>query len=70
MPHDVPGILFGIVCFGIGAVLLHDGVSGRDSMQAGTIAGAAVLSFGAVTLGLVVRDRLKWKRELREDREE
>jgi hypothetical protein len=70
MPHDVPGILFGIVCFVIGAVLLHDGVSGRDPLQAEIIAGAAVLSFGAVTLGLVVRDRLKWKRELREYREE
>jgi hypothetical protein len=70
MPRDVTGIIFGIVCFVIGAVLLHDGVSGRDPMQAETIAGAAVLSFGAVTLGLVLRDRLKWKRDLREYREE
>jgi hypothetical protein len=70
MQHDVTGIIFGIVCFVIGAVLLHDGVTGRDPMQAETIAGAAVLSFGAVTLGLVLRDRLKWKRELRKYREE
>jgi hypothetical protein len=70
MPHDVPGILFGIVCFVIGAVLLHNGVSARDPMQAETIAGAAVLSFGAVTLGLIVRNRLKWKRDLREYWEE
>ena len=70
MHHDVTGLIFGVVCLVIGAGLLYDGVSVRDPMQAETIAGAAVLSFGGVTLGMILRDWLKWKSELRKYREE
>jgi len=54
----------------VGAGLLYSGVSGRDPLQVETIGGAALLSLGVVTLGIVLRDWLKWKRELRKYREE
>jgi hypothetical protein len=69
MQHGVTGLIFGVGCIVIGAGLLYDGVSGRNPVQAETIAGAAALSLGAVTLGIILRDWLKWKRELRKYRE-
>ena len=69
MRHDVTGLVFRFVCIVVGVGLLYDGFSGRDPMQGETIAGAAVLSFGAVTLGMVLRDWIKWKRELGKYRE-
>ena len=68
MRDYVTGFIFGMVCLLIGAALLYDAVSVRDPMQTETIGGAAVLSFGAVTLSILVRHRLKWKKELREYR--
>ena len=61
-------LVFAVVCILLGAALLYD-VPGRDAIQAETIAGAAVLSFGAVTLGIVLKDWLRWKRELGKYRE-
>jgi hypothetical protein len=69
MQHDVLGLIFGFLCIVIGAALLYDGVTGRDPMQAETIAGAAILSFGAMTLGVVLRNWVRWRRELRKFRE-
>jgi hypothetical protein len=63
-------LIFGVVFLVIGAGLLYDGASGRDLMQAETIAGAAVVSLGVVSLGIVLRSWLKWKKELRKYREE
>ena len=70
MQHGVTGLIFGVVCLVIGAGLLYDGASGRDPLQVGTIGGAALLSLGVVTLGIILKERLKWKRELRKYREE
>jgi hypothetical protein len=67
--RDIIGIVFGALFLLTGAVLLNSGISGRDPMQAETIAGAALLSLGVVTLGIIVRGWLKWKRELRKYRE-
>ena len=47
-----------------GAWLLHDGVSGRDLLQIEIIAGATLLSVGVVCSVLLLRHRIKWKREL------
>ena len=69
MLRDAFGFIFGGVFLLVGAVLLNDGISGKDLMQAETIAGAAVLSLGALTLGIVLKDWLKWKKELRKYRE-
>jgi hypothetical protein len=69
MQHDALALIFGFLCIVIGAVLLYDGVTGRDPMQAETIAGAAVLSFGAMTLWIVLRNWVRWRRELRKFRE-
>ena len=38
-------------------------------LRVGTIGGAALLSLGVVTLGIVLKERLKWKRELRKYKE-
>jgi hypothetical protein len=69
MPRDVIGLIFGAVFLLTGAGLLNHGISGRDPMQAETIAGAALLSLGVVTLGIILRGSLKWKRELKKYRE-
>jgi len=52
-----------------GAWLLHDGVSRRDLLQMEVIAGAALVSVGVVTAVLLLRDWIKWKRELAKYRE-
>ncbi len=67
--RDIIGIVFGALFLLTGAVLLNNGISGRDPLQAETIAGAALLSLGVVTLGIILRGWLKWKRELRKYRE-
>ena len=51
-----------------GAWLLYDGVSGRDA-QIEIIAGATLLSVGVVSSVLLLRDWIKWKRELGKCRE-
>jgi len=70
MRHDVIGLIFAVVCILFGATLLYDSTSGRNPIQAQTIAGAAVLSLGVVTLRMILKEWLKWKRELRKYREE
>ena len=69
MQRDGFGLVFGAVFFLVGAGLLNEGISGRDPVQAETIAGAAILSLGALTLGLVLKDWLKWKSELKKYRQ-
>jgi hypothetical protein len=70
MQHGVTGIIFAVVCILFGATLLYDGIPGRSPIQAETIAAAAVLSLGVVTLWMILKERLKWKRELTKYREE
>jgi len=55
MQHGVTGLIFGVVCLVIGAGLLYDGASGRDLLQVGTIGGAALLSLGVATLGIILK---------------
>jgi len=52
-----------------GALLLYDGVSGRDLSQTATIAGATLLSVGIVSSVLLLKGWIKWKRELGKYRE-
>lgn len=70
MQYGLTRLIFAVVCILFGATLLYDGTPGRDPIQGQTIAGAAVLSLGVVTLGMILKERLKWKRELRKYREE
>ena len=68
--RDIIGLIFGAVFLLTGAGLLSNGISGKDPMQAETIAGAALLSLGVAILGMILNERLKWKRELKKYREE
>jgi len=52
-----------------GAWLLHDGFSGKDLLQIEIIAGATLLSVGVVIFVLLLRNWIKWKRELAKYRE-
>jgi len=54
-----------------GAWLLHDGVSARDllHLQIEIIAGATLLSAGVVCSVLLLRNWIKWRRELGKYRE-
>jgi hypothetical protein len=52
-----------------GAWLLHDGVSGRDLLQIEIIAGATLLSVGVVSSVLLLKNWIKWKRDLGKYRE-
>ncbi len=49
-----------------GAWLLYDGVSARDPLHLQTeiVAGATLLSVAVVSSVLLLRDWIKWKREL------
>jgi len=57
-------IIFALALLLAGALLLQDGVSGRDLLQIETIAGAALLSVGVVSCVLLLKEWIKWKREL------
>ncbi len=68
----MPGLIsiaFALTFLLTGGLLLHDGVLGRDRMQMEIIAGAALLSVGVVISVLLLRDWIKWKRELAKYRE-
>jgi len=66
---SVTGLIFSVVCILVGAALLYDGIPGRDPIQAEAIAGAVVLIFWSDDLGIVLKDWLKWKSELKKYRE-
>lgn len=70
MRHGVTGLILAVVCILFGATLIYNGTPGRDPIQAQTIAGAAVLSLGAVTSRMILKEWLKWKKELRKYKEE
>jgi hypothetical protein len=53
-----------------GAWLLNDGVSGRDHLQIEIIAGATFLAVGVLSSVLLLRNWIKWKRELGKYRED
>jgi hypothetical protein len=74
MEGPMPGLISIISAVALllaGAWLLHDGVSARDPLhlQIEIIAGAALLSVGVVISVLLLRDWIKWKRELGKYRE-
>jgi hypothetical protein len=63
----VPKLISTIFAFALllgGAWLLYDGVSGRDLLQMEVIAGATLLSVGVVISVFLLRDWIKWRREL------
>jgi len=64
-------IIFALVLLLTGAWLLHDGISARDllHLEIEIIAGAALLSAGVVSSVLLLRQWIKWKRELGKYRE-
>jgi hypothetical protein len=64
-------IIFALALLLTGAWLLHDGVLARDPLhlQIEIIAGATLLSAVVVCSVLLLRDWIKWKRELGKYRE-
>lgn len=59
-----PGILFAILVVIMGLVLLDGPIFGADANQtARLLAGAALVSFGSLTILLVLKDWLHGKRE-------
>ncbi|OLD77234.1 MAG: hypothetical protein AUI33_04320 [Ignavibacteria bacterium 13_1_40CM_2_61_4] len=74
MEGPMPGLISIISALALlltGAWLLHDGVSARDllHLQFEIVAGATLLSVGVVSSVLLLRNWIKWKRELGKYRE-
>jgi uncharacterized membrane protein HdeD (DUF308 family) len=64
------GLIFGVVCLLLGAVLLYDGFSVQESIQSlNVIVGATLLSLGTIAIVLVVRSKLEWNRNYKKWRE-
>jgi uncharacterized membrane protein HdeD (DUF308 family) len=64
------GLIFGVVCLLLGAVLLYDGFSVQESIQSlNVIVGATLLSLGTIAIVLVVKAKLEWNRNYKKWRE-
>jgi tellurite resistance protein TehA-like permease len=60
---DTVGLFFVVVLGFGGAALLHESVSATDAVQtAHIIAGAALISLGLVTLVLIAKNWLHWRK--------
>jgi hypothetical protein len=60
------GFIAASVCLLLGAVLLYDGISRPDAIQAlRVIGGAVLLSLGLFTIWLVLKTKLEWRRNYR-----
>jgi len=60
------GLVFGVVSF-IGGVMLLYGASNADAAR--VLSGAALASFGAIIIYLIVRSKIDWKRHYKAYRE-
>jgi len=60
------GLVFGVVSF-IGGVMLLYGASNADAAR--VLSGAAFASLGAITMYLIVKSKMKWKRQYKAYRE-
>lgn len=68
--RDDLALVFALVVFALGAVLLYDGVAGADVGQSAKVIGGAVLiSLGSTTFLMVLRTWWRWKRTVNQDRE-
>jgi hypothetical protein len=64
------GLIFGVVCLLLGAVLLYDGFSVQESTQSlNVIVGATLFSLGTIAIVLVVKSKLEWNRNYKKWRE-
>jgi len=64
------GMIFGTICLVLGALLLYDGVSMRETTQPlSVIGGALLISLGTVTTGLTLRNKMEWRRNYKKDRD-
>ena len=63
------GLAIGSICLVLGAVLLYDGLSMIETTQSlDVIGGAVLISLGAITTGLMLRNKLEWRRNYKKDR--
>jgi drug/metabolite transporter (DMT)-like permease len=62
------GILSGLIMLLLGVVLLYGPVSRSDTSQTGTVlAGASLVSFGFMTILLITKDWMNWKRHYKSE---
>ena len=63
------GIVIGSICLVLGALLLYNGLSTQEATQSLEVIGGAVLvSLGTITVGLMVWNKLEWRRNYKKDR--
>jgi hypothetical protein len=69
--RDTEAVLFGLIFLAIGGRLFSGDISRPDTNQSAYIVGgAAFLSLGLLNLWFALKNRLKWKREYKEYRNE
>ena len=66
---DNLGLAIGSICLVLGAVLLYDGLFTRDATQSlMVIGGALLISLGAMAIGLMLKNKLDWRRNYKKYR--
>jgi len=66
---DNLGLAIGSICLVLGALLLYDGLFMPETTQSlNVIGGAVLITFGAMAIGLVLRNKLEWRRNYKKYR--
>jgi hypothetical protein len=64
------GLIIGFICLALGAVLLYDGLFMIETTESlDVIGGAVLISLGTITIGLMLRNKLEWRRNYKKDRD-
>ena len=66
---DNLGLVIASVCLVLGGVLLYGGFSKPDATQTLMIVGAVLVSLATVIIGLILKNKLEWKRNYKRHRE-
>jgi hypothetical protein len=65
------GLTIGFICLVLGGLLLYDGFVMQETTQSlDLIGGAALFSLGAMTIGLMVKNKLEWRRNYKKYRDQ
>jgi hypothetical protein len=65
------GLMIGFICLALGAFLLYDGFFLQDANQSlDVIGGAALVSLGAMAVGLMLKHKLEWRRSYKKYRDQ
>lgn len=63
------GLTIGFICLALGGILLYDGLVMQEAAQPlDLIGGAALFSLGAMTIGLMIKNKLEWRRNYKKYR--